>query len=311
MRLQNYIFEGGRFTPVEFDTVFTEDKVMKMAMLLFRDCKEYVKDLKRTGEVMYRGAKGGDMTKIVPRKDRSPKDMPRDVHEELDSLFKHKFGWNARSEGVFCSGDLGQARGYGDAVFTVWPIGKYKILWNKDVFDLFEKMKDDDIDDQIDTSWAQEEWESEYGENTTGGSWYYDGENTKEHNKDEAEEVAIQWIRNEHDEDEEDEDFDPWNEYSDYNMEWEPDLALDDYIEDYLVDEREKFQEERYDVVDEYKDKYIVDAIRSQVEIMVGCKSYYIISNNYTKDLNRIISKGKIKPINKQLKFAFAKKTRR
>ena len=153
------------------------------------------------------------------------------------------------------------------------------------------------------------EWENTYGENTTGGTWYYDGENTKDHDKDEAEETAIQWIRDEHDE--EDEDFDPYDEYSDYDMEWEPDMSLDDFLEDYIEQEREKFQEERYDIVYEYKDKNIVDAIRSQVEIMVGCKSYYIIANEFTRDLNKLISKGKIKPANKQLKFAFAKKTRR
>lgn len=309
MRLQNYIFEGSRFNPVEFDTVMTDDKVMKMAMILFRDCKEYIKDLKKSGEVMYRGAKGGDMTKIVPRKDRTPKDMPKGIHDELDSLFKQEYGWNARSEGVFCSGDLGQAKGYGSAVFTVWPMDKYKLLWNPDVFDLFEEMKLDDGDD-IDTGWAQDEWESEYGEGTTGGTWYYEGKDTKEYQQDDAEATVLQWIRDEHDEDDEDDEWTPHDEYS-YNLDWEPDQSLDDYLEDYVEQEREKAEEERYDIVYNYKDKDIVSAIKASVEIMIGCKSYYIIDNTYTRDLNKLISKGKVKPANKQLKFAFAKKTRR
>lgn len=303
MRLEKFINED-RHTEIYFDTDNDEEKVIKMAQLLFRDCKRYLKDIGKGGDVMYRGAHGADMTKIVPRKNRQPKDMDTEMQEELDDAFDSQFGWRPRSEGVFCSGDYHQASAYGKRVFTVWPIGKYKFLYNDNVNDLYTYM--DNYDDYIDTDWMYENWQDTYGEGGEG-SWYYDGEDTEKSDKDDATEVVVGWLEKEHEE----EEYDAYEDIDEYDWEWMSDVSEEDYIEDATDQERERLREARYEVAYDYRDDNIKNAIDSTNEIMIGCKEYYIISNNYTNQLQKILKIGKIKPVHKQLKFDFAKRKRR
>jgi len=310
MRLEKFINEG-RHTPISLFGLEREDKIKKMANILFHDCKPYLKDLRKSGKVMYRGAYGGDMTKIIPRKNRQPKDMDQALSDELDDAFMSHVGWKPRSEGVFCSGDYEQAKGYGDAVFTVWPIDKYKFVWSWSIWDLYTKMDSYGDDDYIETDWMYEDWEENYGENSDGGSWYYEGDDTEESDKDDAEAKVAGWIIDDQDfeSDEEKEDFDPYDEMVD--LDWEPNVSEEDYIEDAIADEKERQLENRYEVVFDYESTNIIKAIDSNNEIMVGCKAYYIIDNEYTKELVELLKIGKIKPAHKQLKFQFAYKKRR
>lgn len=313
MRLEQFITES-RSTKIEFDTVDIEEKVTKMASLLFKDCKQYLKDLniKNAGKVMYRGARGGDMTKIIPRKDRVPKDMDQDLSNALDDEFEREFGWEPRSEGVFCSGDRDQAAGYGN-VFTVWPIGKYKFLWSWSIFDLYTKMDQMGSSDYIDTDYFYTEWDETYGEGGEG-SWYYDGDDTEETDKDKAEEVVLDWIEKQHEKDYseyEDDDFDPQDELDDLSFEWTPDIDQESYVEDRAEQAREDLKDERLEVTNEYQDKDINKALRTGNEIMLGCNSYYLIDDDFSNELIKVLSKGKIKPVHKQLKFQFAYRKKR
>ena len=310
MRLEKFINEE-RHTPIDFFGLDRDDKIQKMASFLFRDCKPYLKDLRKSGKVMYRGAYGGDMTKIIPRKNRKPKDMDQDLSDELDDAFMSHVGWKPRSEGVFCSGDHGQAKHYGTAVFTVWPIDKYKIVWSESVGDLYTKMDNSGDDDYIETDWMEEDYEEIYGENSENGSWYYEGDDTKETEKSAAEAKVADQIIDDQDfeSDEEREDFDPYDEMEE--LDWEPNVSLDDYLEDAIANERERQLESRYEVVFEYEDDNIIRAIDSGNEIMVGCKAYYIIDDSYTNEIIKLVKIGKIKPVHKQLKFQFAYKKRR
>ena len=58
------------------------------------------------------------------------------LSKELDKVFKNKFGWKARSEGVFSVGDKSSTFLYGRP-FYFFPIGRYKYLWSTHIGDLF------------------------------------------------------------------------------------------------------------------------------------------------------------------------------
>ena len=309
MRLERFITEE-RHTPIDFQGLDDDDKVSKMASILFKECKPYLKDLRKSGRVMYRGAYGGAMTKIIPRKNRTPKDMDQHLSDQLDDAFYSHVGWRPRSEGVFTSGDNEQAKGYGDGLYTVWPAGDYKFVYNENVFDLYTHMDSVDDIDNIDTTWMEDEWQNQYGEGQEG-SWYYEGRDTEESDNTEAMSVAANWIRDEQEfeTEEEEEDFDPYEEMDE--LDWEPDISLDDYLEDAVENERERLLDSRDEVVYDYSDDNIVRAIDTGYEIMVGCKSYYLIDDDFTNELNVLLKIGKIKPVHKQLKFQFAYKKRR
>lgn len=309
MRLETFINEE-RHTEIYFDTDNVEEKVAKMAHLLFNDCKEYLKDLGKSGEVMYRGAYGDDMTKIVPRKNRQPTDMSRELQEELDNVFYDQFKWRPRSEGVFCSGEWDQAHGYGNNVFTVWPIGKYQFLYNENIHDLYTYFDTENELDDVDTDQIERDYYDNYGEGYEG-TWYYEGDDTKESDKDNATDVVAGWFEKDHEPEDDEDDYDGHDDV-DYNgFEWEPDVSWDDYLEDNIEYERERIRENRLEVVLDYKDDDIKKAIKSKHEIMVRCKEYYIIDEEFTDDLNKLLKIGKIKPVHKQLKFQFAYKKRR
>jgi hypothetical protein len=133
------------------------------------------------------------------RTNRAPKDTPQDIHEDLDDAFNKKFGINARSNSLFCTGDISQASGYGK-VYIIFPQGSYNVIWNDDVSDLFMRLKyiyrnavagsdsdfelGDDIsyvirreysDDMQSSVWSrgEKEYEKYYGEDTKGGVWIY------------------------------------------------------------------------------------------------------------------------------------------
>lgn len=78
------------------------------------------------------------------RKDRIPVDTHIDISEMIDVLFNQQFGWKPRSQGMFCVGRSGRgsANFYGDDVFAVMPMGKFKYLWSPKIFDLTVQYKE-------------------------------------------------------------------------------------------------------------------------------------------------------------------------
>ncbi len=134
MRFKQYLTEGNKL-PVE--TVLT---------MVYDKSKPFIKDLVKGGfsyynkqdSLMMSGRKGYDptITKKV-RQDRSSKDTPEDTHKLMDNEFNKKFGIKARSQTIFCTGDLHTARGYGSTVYLIFPIGKYEIIWSPKYRDLY------------------------------------------------------------------------------------------------------------------------------------------------------------------------------
>ena len=101
-----------------------------------KDCKPYLREMRGAKNFLYRGT--GKPIKVIskfkPRTDRKPLDTSTIVHEVLDNAFKKKFGWFARSEGVFTTSN--QMPGYGKSTIF-FPIGRYKYVWSPDIRDLF------------------------------------------------------------------------------------------------------------------------------------------------------------------------------
>jgi len=124
--------------------------INKLVAMLKADCKPYLSILKRTDKMLCRGTDSPPKTNIYedevyyfkrkPRKDRRPLSTGPLVHKQLDDLFKKKFGWKVRSEGVFVNSDYGTASGYGHTYFF-FPIGQFKYVWSPKVGDLWIYLK--------------------------------------------------------------------------------------------------------------------------------------------------------------------------
>ena len=125
MRLLHYINE--------------ENELEKIAPILKKECSQILKVMKKD-VFLYRGMKKGGEPFIerVPRTDRTPLDTSTTMHDIMNEYFKEKFGWAARSEGLFCTTSPSQARFYGD-VYIIFPVNGYKFIWSPLVHDLFDK----------------------------------------------------------------------------------------------------------------------------------------------------------------------------
>ena len=116
-------------------------------------CQPYLKECKKGGGFLYRGYSKSNkdgIFKLKPRNNRRPKDMPIEIHKLLDDLFKKKFGWKARSEGVFSISDSYGAGEYNTYLDILFPIGNFKYVWSPGVVDILLMLNDIDI---IDSNW--------------------------------------------------------------------------------------------------------------------------------------------------------------
>jgi len=113
----------------------TEESKEEIKDILQRDCSKYLKEVGKN--VLYRASKKNvkDIMKLAPRIDRRPRDTNVMVHKVLDDLFKQKYGWNVRSNGIFVSADPSSIFIYGKP-YTFFPIGDYKYVWSPKVRDL-------------------------------------------------------------------------------------------------------------------------------------------------------------------------------
>ncbi|MBN3793593.1 hypothetical protein [Burkholderia sp. Ac-20392] len=76
---------------------------------------------------------------IVPRRDRRPKDSSQHFHDIADEWFKIRFGIPYRSHGVFLTSRFVTASAHAatvDHVMRVIPVGAYKYCWSPEVKDL-------------------------------------------------------------------------------------------------------------------------------------------------------------------------------
>jgi hypothetical protein len=130
MKLIRFLNENNKEDPLHIWSVIKSDvqhnylKAIKEEGLLFRSSNKTVKNI----------------LKVNPRTDRKPLNVNIGVHNEMDKIFKGRFGWKARSEGVFVSADANQIDIYG-TVYLFFPIGEYKFIWSPEVFDFYDEQE--------------------------------------------------------------------------------------------------------------------------------------------------------------------------
>ena len=148
-----------------------------------KDCKPILKVYKKSSKDTTYLLRGDRKSRLFldkkVRKDRVPKDTPQDWHEGFDEAFNSIFGWEARSEGLFCSASKTISGGYGNSLYVVFPKGEFDYIYSTDIKDLYAHIEGEmesylepssDIIDQ----WS-EDYERAYGEGTGNGYYTYEG----------------------------------------------------------------------------------------------------------------------------------------
>jgi len=125
---------------MRLDNYISENTILDSTALIKRDCQPWLKATKNCG-FFYRGLKrGGSFEKKSVRKDRIPLNMDQEESDRLDVGFQKKFGWKARSNGVFVTGSLINASGYAGltgGAYIFFAIGDFKYVWSPRVEDLY------------------------------------------------------------------------------------------------------------------------------------------------------------------------------
>ena len=154
------------------------DDILK---ILERDCSTFIREIKDSKSVVFRGFKkiGSphiENDKSIPglykkerRRSRYTLDLRGDFSDDLDAIFVKMFNFRLRSDGVFTSKCPFTAAGYSDSptnfstkrkAYIFFPIGDYNYYWNPNINDLFSHVEDEDwyryYDEEDDSSY---EWE--------------------------------------------------------------------------------------------------------------------------------------------------------
>jgi len=130
MRLEKYI------------TRIDENTDEELLAYFLSEVKDYLKE--QDGVRLWRAhnhnIKG--IQKFSARKNRKPRDTPKEVHDFLDKWFKSNFGWKARSEGVFCSTTPSNIEPFGKNVDLFFPCNGYKYVWSNIIQDMTVWLED-------------------------------------------------------------------------------------------------------------------------------------------------------------------------
>ena len=114
---------------------------------LLKNCQPFIKALRGVQNFgLWRGAKKLiDTSRLISvRTDRQPMDTSRETQNMLDKIFFKKFGWKARSEGLFGTGNKSFASMYGRP-HLVFPVGQFKFIWSPEIKDLYTDMIERDM----------------------------------------------------------------------------------------------------------------------------------------------------------------------
>lgn len=267
----------------------SEEELWNSVEIIKKKCKPYIQEMRRirAKHFFYRGSVHtfSDFIKeIKPRKNRQPKDMIIELQELLDEKFNKKFGWRPRSEGVFATYSDRTATEYGSETYIFFPVGKYKYLYSPEVDDLYTETETEDILDYAsgDIRVYEWQWESEYGEGSQGGTWYYEEEDTGETDKYDAIDVAA-----------EAEGIEP-NEISMRKLKWVPEVSFEEWVELEEQRIRDRADERLDEIIHSYTDKNLKGVLMAPShEVMWKCRSYILFSiyGNNRNDIEWQINK--------------------
>lgn len=129
MKFYNYLNENENMA---------KEKLDEYLSTIRKDCKKILQTYKLVRRFIYRGTdklKDDDFIKVKPRKSRRPKDTSYEVHITLDSFFERRFGWKARSEGVFTTPMVSKATKFGKKIGIIFPKDGFDFLWNPRIMD--------------------------------------------------------------------------------------------------------------------------------------------------------------------------------
>ena len=130
MRYYNYLHE---------DKIYTEDDretFESLKTILHSKCNIFLNE--SNGQKLYRGIRNPNHLYAIKkvRIDRKPVDNSKDVHRYFDKVLYEMFGWKARSQSLFCTGNILQTGDYGEP-YVVVPIGRYNYLHSNVIQDLY------------------------------------------------------------------------------------------------------------------------------------------------------------------------------
>jgi hypothetical protein len=129
MKLQDYLIEQ-------------EEGLEYFIPKIQADCKPFLKDIRNAAGSLFRNDtknRNKPVWKKVTRTDRQPLDTHPDIHKALDDWFLKKFGWRARSAGLFCW-PLKFTTDWVQGKWLVFPAGNYKYIWSNKVDDLWSSV---------------------------------------------------------------------------------------------------------------------------------------------------------------------------
>ena len=132
MRLKYYINEENK-----------GDDFSKIMNDLFDNCYPFIKELvgnhfSEFDKFLYSGRSNKPkFYRAKIRTNRRPLDTHPIIHDMIDKVLYEKFGFHARSNALFCTGNAQKAYGYG-IVYCIFPVGKYKYIWSPKIEDLYK-----------------------------------------------------------------------------------------------------------------------------------------------------------------------------
>lgn len=240
-----------------------------------RQCKPFINDFRKEKPpgFLLSGRKGlyhyfiGNV-----RKNRIPKDTSAEVHNFVNDYLHDEFGIWGRSETLFVTSKYGDASSYGDSVYIIFPIGKYKIIWNPDIQDMYTEFQDTgefnefffgDIEDA-----NYENYEMEYGPGREG-YWEFRGEQYAGRDIHDAVDAII-------DQNEEFEDTYRDRDIIYQEIEWIPDKTYEEWYDDMISQQKERV----YRLMGQYTTGDLKQAIVRENEIMLYCREYYALRFN-------------------------------
>jgi len=294
MRLIKYINEEKQLKFNFFRQFEKEDKITRTIKQFEKDVKpwfSYCKKQRVKNKFLWRGGDVvvKDFIKLKTRTDREPTDMCIEMHNFFDEKFYNKFKIHARSQTVFCFPSLKAAKHYGSKQNIIIPIGKFDYIWSPKIDDLFSHIENETYyDDMCKNSYDynsdyDDEYESEYGE-SMNGVWMYNGDSTDESDLSDAVNTVIQDMIDSGEIDEDDDDDEIIYQIED-NLVWQPEVSLDEFIENKIFEseqEAEDIIDNNYIMNKKFKDLMDNITYRSN-EIMLNCKSYYIINEDFAR----------------------------
>ena len=120
-----------------------EEKLYKYLIPKIKEnCSQYINDIRGAKGCLVRDdrkKKDWMISKHKTREIRVPTDTPLSLSTSIDKLFEKKFGWRVRSENsLFCYTTRNEL--INNIMRYVFPVGNYKIVWNKDINDLYREL---------------------------------------------------------------------------------------------------------------------------------------------------------------------------